>query len=72
MGEAQGKKVNPSAIAAQAIEAQPSFGQIKPSEANRCRHDDCARNCYCLSPTFGGYTNVREAECGIIPSDSSW
>jgi hypothetical protein len=33
MGEAQGKKVDPSAVAAQAIEAQPSFGQIKPSEA---------------------------------------
>ena len=33
MGEAQGKKVDPSAVAAQAIEAPPSFGQIKPSEA---------------------------------------
>ena len=32
MGEAQGKKVDPCAVAAQAIEAQPSFGQIKPSE----------------------------------------
>jgi hypothetical protein len=30
MGEAQGKKVDPSAVAAQAIEAQPPFGQIKP------------------------------------------
>ena len=30
MGEAQGKKVDPSAIAVQAIEAQPAFGQIKP------------------------------------------
>jgi hypothetical protein len=30
MGEAQGKKVEPSAVAAQAIEAQPFFGQIKP------------------------------------------
>jgi hypothetical protein len=30
MGEAQGKKVDPSAVAAKAIEAQPSFGQIKP------------------------------------------
>ena len=28
--KAQGKKVDPSAVAAQAIEAQPSFGQIKP------------------------------------------
>jgi len=28
--EAQGKKVVPSAVASQAIEAQPSFGQIKP------------------------------------------
>jgi hypothetical protein len=27
---AQGKKVAPSAVAAQAIEAQPVFGQIKP------------------------------------------
>jgi len=26
MGEAQGKKVDPSAVAAQAIEAQPSYG----------------------------------------------
>jgi hypothetical protein len=33
MGEAQGKKVDPPPLAAQAIEAQPSFGQIKPSEA---------------------------------------
>jgi hypothetical protein len=30
MAKGQGKKVAPSAIAAQAIEAQPSFGQIKP------------------------------------------
>jgi hypothetical protein len=30
MGEAQGKKVVPSAVASQTIEAQPSFGQIKP------------------------------------------
>jgi hypothetical protein len=30
MGEAQGKKVDPSALPAQAIEAQPPFGQIKP------------------------------------------
>jgi hypothetical protein len=30
MGEAQGKKVDPSTVAAQAIEAQPAFGQIKP------------------------------------------
>src|SRR5260221_14576411 len=30
MGEAKGKKVDPAAVAAQAIEAQPSFGQIKP------------------------------------------
>ncbi len=28
--KAQGKKVDPSAVAAQAIEAEPSFGQIKP------------------------------------------
>ncbi|MHB8884398.1 MAG: hypothetical protein ACYC5H_04785 [Methylovirgula sp.] len=28
--QAQGKKVAPSAVAAQAIEAQPVFGQIKP------------------------------------------
>jgi hypothetical protein len=33
MGEAQGKEVLTAAVAAQAIEAQPSFGQIKPSEA---------------------------------------
>src|SRR5258708_34413001 len=32
MGKAQGKKVDPSAVAAQAIEAQPSFGQIKAIE----------------------------------------
>jgi hypothetical protein len=30
MGEAQGKKVDPSAVAAQAIEAQLLFGHIKP------------------------------------------
>ena len=30
MAKGQGKKVDPSAVAAQAIEAQPSFGQIKP------------------------------------------
>src|ERR1700722_9603846 len=30
MAKGQGKKVVPSAIAFQAIEAQPSFGQIKP------------------------------------------
>jgi len=27
---AQGKKVDPAPLAAQAIEAKPSFGQIKP------------------------------------------
>jgi hypothetical protein len=30
MGKAQGKKVESDAVASQAIEAQPSFGQIKP------------------------------------------
>jgi hypothetical protein len=30
MAKGQGKKVAPSAVAAQAIEAQPSFGQIRP------------------------------------------
>jgi hypothetical protein len=30
MAKGQGKKVDPSAVASQAIEAQPSFGQIKP------------------------------------------
>jgi len=30
MGEAQGKKVESDTVAAKAIEAQPSFGQIKP------------------------------------------
>ena len=35
MGEAQGEESLSPAIAAQAIEAQPSFGQIKPSEAAR-------------------------------------
>jgi hypothetical protein len=33
MGEAQGKKVDPPPLRHRAIEAQPSFGQIKPSEA---------------------------------------
>jgi hypothetical protein len=33
MGEAQGKKVDPLALRHKAIEAQPAFGQIKPSEA---------------------------------------
>jgi hypothetical protein len=37
MGEAQGKKVDPSAVAAQAIEAQPSFGQIKPRRGHVAR-----------------------------------
>jgi hypothetical protein len=42
MGEAQGKKVDPSAVAAQAIEAQPPFGQIKPRRgevASRAEQD---------------------------------
>ena len=30
MAKGQGKKVDPSAVASQAIEAQPTFGQIKP------------------------------------------
>jgi len=30
MGEAQGKKVFSGAVAAQAIEAQPSYGEINP------------------------------------------
>ncbi len=37
MGEAQGKKVDPSTVAAQAIEAQPSFGQIKPLRGQMAR-----------------------------------
>ena len=32
MGEAQGKKVVSDGVAAQTIEAQPVFGQIKPSQ----------------------------------------
>jgi hypothetical protein len=40
MGKAQGKKVDPSAVAAQAIEAQPSFGQIKPSRRHGSRQSD--------------------------------
>jgi hypothetical protein len=47
-------------------------GSKRHTRPGRCRHDDCARNCYCLSPTFSGYTNVRESECGMISSDSSW
>jgi hypothetical protein len=43
MGEAQGKKVDPSAVAAQAIEALPSFGQIKPSEAAWLRRSDSTK-----------------------------
>ena len=42
MGEAQGKKVDPSAVAAPAIEAQPLFGQIKPRRgevASRAEQD---------------------------------
>jgi hypothetical protein len=34
MGVAQGKKVDPSAVAAQAIEAKPSCGQISHREAS--------------------------------------
>jgi hypothetical protein len=32
MGEAQGKKVVSDSVASQTIEAQPVFGQIKPSQ----------------------------------------
>jgi hypothetical protein len=32
MGAAQGKKVSSDGVAAQTIEAQPVFGQIKPSQ----------------------------------------
>ena len=32
MGEAQGKKVVSDGVASQTIEAQPVFGQIKPSQ----------------------------------------
>ena len=32
MGVAQGKKVSSDGVAAQTIEAQPVFGQIKPSQ----------------------------------------
>ena len=41
MGEAQGKKVASDGVAAQTIEAQPVFGQIKPSQrpgASRAEH----------------------------------
>jgi hypothetical protein len=40
MGEAQGKKVDPSAVAAQAIEAQPLFGQIKPRGGKVASRDE--------------------------------
>ena len=32
-------------------------------------HDDRARNCHGLSPTVGGYADVREAERGMISRD---
>jgi hypothetical protein len=35
MGVAQGKKVLSDGVAAQTIEAQPVFGQIKPSKRPR-------------------------------------
>ena len=54
MGEAQGKKVDPSAVAAQAIEAQPPFGQIKPGRA-RCSR---AQNSI-LGRRHGGHRPVR-------------
>jgi hypothetical protein len=40
MAKGQGKKVDPSAVAAQAIEAQPSFGQIKPWRGRVVRAPD--------------------------------
>jgi hypothetical protein len=36
-GRSPGEENRAAAVAAQAIEAQPSFGQIKPSEAARLR-----------------------------------
>ena len=53
MGKAQGKKVDPSAVAAEAIEAQPSFGQIKPSEATWFARSDSTRR------RRGGYRMTR-------------
>jgi hypothetical protein len=38
MGEAQGKKVVSDGVAAQTIEAQPVFGQIKPSQRPGASH----------------------------------
>ena len=37
----------------------------------RCRHGDCASDCYRLLPIFGRHSDVRETKGGMISSDSS-
>ncbi len=44
-------------------------GREHHARPSRGCHDDRARNCHCLSPTVGGYADVREAERGMISRD---
>ena len=74
MGEAQGKKVDPSAIAVQAIEAQPAFGQIKPMRGQvlACTEQHCRRRASYLSArTRGSEPKEKEekpqrTECATV------
>jgi hypothetical protein len=44
-------------------------GREHHARPSRGCHDDRARNCHCLSPTVGGYADVREAQRGMISRD---
>ena len=46
-------------------------GRKRHARPGRGRHDDRARHCHGVSPTLGGYADVREAECGMISCDGS-
>jgi len=46
-------------------------GREHHARPSRGCHDDRARNCHCLSPTVGGYADVREAQRSMISRDGS-
>jgi hypothetical protein len=46
-------------------------GREGHAHPGRSRHDNCANHCDCLLPAIGGYTDVRDAERGMIPRDGT-
>ncbi len=53
----------------QCLVRRRAWGREHHARPGRGRHGDRAHHCHYLSPTLGGYADVREAECGMISRD---